>query len=677
MQRMRKMQVLLVLLMFFVAAIPLNVKNVFAWYSTVQTKTFYCTRGGGPGAKMGITTEYGFIGPAGERNPQFYSALIAKGDDDECCGRGFFYIRAVKIEVIGIDPNGNPLQGDSFGDLTVLLSPDDSGVEQEILKIVWNVLINQVPYGLGDTVKNTVTTDGATTNRDAQKAWAEWTWTYGVPVSSCMERGLRFGYELNVDPTLEGTYAMSIHYSAVIYWDSGHGGGYEDTLHLYDTITYEYVNTPVTPSTPSGPTSGYRDTSYSYSTSTTDPNGDSLRYQFYWGDGSYTTTGWYTSGATASASHSWSSTGYKYVKVRAQDSTGAWSGWSSSLTVNINRAPNTPSQPSGPTTGYRNVLYTYSTSTTDPDGDNVRYQFEFTGPSLNVSFTTGWYASGQTGSITVMWENEDPLGTYQVRVRAQDVFEEWSCWSPYLTVNIVNGPPNTPSLTGTTAGYVGGSYTYKACATDPDGDSVKYTFYWGDGSTTTTGYYGSGVEVSRSHSWSSTGTYSVKVKATDVYGAYKYSSSLTVTIQYGGGGCPTLFVWNGTGYVDYGVINIHDVENDVVREVHVQAEDVSIAGHKVKFTLREGWEELNYSHSLIDQVKLYAVDNEGNRYLCPLIKAEHSDQGKILLNLLFSDDYRTDTYLMDTIDLTFIMPYPAETIENFTFIIEGHNPLKL
>jgi len=164
-----------------------------------------------------------------------------------------------------------------------------------------------------------------------------------------------------------------------------------------------------------------------------------------------------------------------------------------------------------------------------------------------------------------------------------------------------------------------------------------------------------------------------------------YSNPITVTTDSdhtlkayfsGGGGCPTLFVWNGSDYVDYGVINIHDVENDVVREVPVQAEDVSVAGYKVKFRLREGWEGLNYSHSLIDQVKLYAVDNEGNRLLCPLIKAEHSDQGKVLLKLLFSDDYRTDTYLMNTIDLTFIMPYPAETIENFTFTIEGHNPHK-
>jgi len=110
---------------------------------------------------------------------------------------------------------------------------------------------------------------------------------------------------------------------------------YVGTLDLYDTITYEYVNTPSPPSKPDGETSGYVGVSYSYSTSTIDPNGDSLRYQFYWGDGSYTTTGWYTSSATASASHSWGSTGYKYVKVRAQDSTGAWSDWSSSLTVYI------------------------------------------------------------------------------------------------------------------------------------------------------------------------------------------------------------------------------------------------------------------------------------------------------------------------------------------------------
>ncbi|MDH5754873.1 MAG: hypothetical protein OEY95_06710, partial [Candidatus Bathyarchaeota archaeon] len=169
------------------------------------------------------------------------------------------------------------------------------------------------------------------------------------------------------------------------------------------------------------------------------------------------------------------------------------------------------------------------------EGDDIRYQFEFTGPSTNVSFTTGLYPSGQTGSITVQWEPSDPPGTYQVRARAQDVYEEWSCWSPYLTVNIVNRAPNTPSKpSGPTSGYVGVSYSYSTSTTDPDGDQVKYQFSWGDGSYSTTGYYSSGVTVYASHSWSSTGYKYVKVRAYDGYVWSGWSSIRTVYISSGG-----------------------------------------------------------------------------------------------------------------------------------------------
>jgi hypothetical protein len=92
---------------------------------------------------------------------------------------------------------------------------------------------------------------------------------------------------------------------------------------------------PNTPPTPSGPTSGYTGVSYTYSTSTTDPEGDSVRYQFDWGDGSTTTTDWHPSGTQVSASHSWSSPGTYYVRVRAQDSLNAWGGWSYPCIVNI------------------------------------------------------------------------------------------------------------------------------------------------------------------------------------------------------------------------------------------------------------------------------------------------------------------------------------------------------
>jgi hypothetical protein len=530
-----KMVLTTLMLLLGVTFFNININNVFAWYNTlVQSKTFYCPYGGEPVAKMGTTTQYGYIGPAAERSPQFYSAIMARSIVDPCDPRWLYFFDDLRIEVSGVYPNGETIPGDHFGDLSVLVSPDDSGVEQEILRVIFDILVDFQPAGLSAILKNTISQGGATTEVSVDKAWAEWP---GGGLVDSMEKGLRFGYELNVDPVLEGTYIINIHYSADVWIALPPTlAEYVGTLDLYDTVTYEYVNTPLAPSTPSGPASGYRGTSYSYTTSTTDPNGDSLKYEFDWGDGTITLTDWYTSGATASTSHSWGSLGTYYVKVRAQDSTGAWSDWSSPLTVNIvnrapntpsapsgpttvyrnvwytystcatdpdgdsiryhlnatgpgnpyqnttiwgdsgtpmiwnllweptdspgtyliqtwvedvhgalspmsslsvtmiNRAPNTPSQPAGSTTVYRNVWYTYSTSTTDPDGDNVQYQFEFTGPSLNVSFTM------QTGSITVMWENEDPLGTYQVRVRAQDVYEEWSDWSPYLTVNLIEPP---------------------------------------------------------------------------------------------------------------------------------------------------------------------------------------------------------------------------------------------
>jgi len=143
-----------------------------------------------------------------------------------------------------------------------------------------------------------------------------------------------------------------------------------------------------------------------------------------------------------------------------------------------------------------------------------------------------------------------------------------------------------------------------------------------------------------------------------------------------GGGCPTLFAWNGTANVDYGVINIHNpTGEDIIREVPIQTQDVSINNYMAKFRLREGYPGLNFSESFIDQVKLYAVDNHGERHLCPLISATHSSLGNVLPQLLASDDYRVQTLLFETIDLTFLVPY--QNIQSFTFVIEGYNPYKI
>jgi hypothetical protein len=141
------------------------------------------------------------------------------------------------------------------------------------------------------------------------------------------------------------------------------------------------------------------------------------------------------------------------------------------------------------------------------------------------------------------------------------------------------------------------------------------------------------------------------------------------------GGCPTLFVWDANGYIDYGVIDIHNpTGEDVVREVPVLARIVETSRHRAMFRLREGWPGLKYSQSVIDQVKLYAIRSDGKRHLCPLVNATYSSLGNVLAKLLASDDRKVQMLLFETVDLTFIVPY--KNIQSFTFVIEGCNEEK-
>jgi hypothetical protein len=102
---------------------------------------------------------------------------------------------------------------------------------------------------------------------------------------------------------------------------------------------------PNKPAKPTGPINGGVGKTYTYETSTTDPETDQIYYLFDWDDG--TTSGWFgpfNSGDTASADHKWSSQGNYFVKAIAKDENGVISVWSDPLPVSIpkSKAANTP-----------------------------------------------------------------------------------------------------------------------------------------------------------------------------------------------------------------------------------------------------------------------------------------------------------------------------------------------
>ncbi len=103
------------------------------------------------------------------------------------------------------------------------------------------------------------------------------------------------------------------------------------------TVTISAGNSPPNkPDTPSGPTSGKVLTSYTYTSSVIDPEGDKIYLMFDWGDG--TNSGWlglYNSGDTVTASHVWSIQGSYAIKAKAKDEHDVESVWSDPLPISM------------------------------------------------------------------------------------------------------------------------------------------------------------------------------------------------------------------------------------------------------------------------------------------------------------------------------------------------------
>ena len=128
------------------------------------------------------------------------------------------------------------------------------------------------------------------------------------------------------------------------------------------------------------------------------------------------------------------------------------------------------------------------------------------------------------------------------------------------------------------------------------------------------------------------------------------------------GGCPVLYVYDGTKYFCEGLLDIHNPEGvDVVYEHALVSTPQRVRG---AYLLR--LVEHPQTHSYIDQVKLYAVLKDGRL--------------KVLPQMLNSDEWKVDTLGADhnngtsqSIDLKFANPSPNLEIIGFMFQIEGNN----
>lgn len=101
----------------------------------------------------------------------------------------------------------------------------------------------------------------------------------------------------------------------------------------------------------------------------------------------------------------------------------------------VSGKPQSPGSITGPSSGEIDIPYNYSVSATDPDGDGIKYCFDWDDQTMTW---TERVASGQSVVVSHAWEKP---GIYEVRVKVRDTHGLDSEWSAPLKVTIISSGP--------------------------------------------------------------------------------------------------------------------------------------------------------------------------------------------------------------------------------------------
>ena len=133
--------------------------------------------------------------------------------------------------------------------------------------------------------------------------------------------------------------------------------------------------------------------------------------------------------------------GYDSFTYTITDNNGS-AGVSATVDVTVieNEPPEKPDKPSGETRGKVGGEYTYTTSTTDINDDQLYYNFAW-----GDDATSGWvgpYESGETAEASHMWNTR---GNYEIKVKAKDEHGLESEWSDPLPISMPLSQDDTTS----------------------------------------------------------------------------------------------------------------------------------------------------------------------------------------------------------------------------------------
>jgi len=102
--------------------------------------------------------------------------------------------------------------------------------------------------------------------------------------------------------------------------------------------------------------------------------------------------------------------------------------WQFSTEESINYPPEIPLIPEGPIVVYATFEYDYSTMTTDPEGHDVYYMWDW---GYDITDWLGPFESGDYVTFPHIWQEP---ALYEIRIKAKDIYDAESDWSESIDI---------------------------------------------------------------------------------------------------------------------------------------------------------------------------------------------------------------------------------------------------
>lgn len=358
------------------------------------------------------------------------------------------------------------------GNLTVTLTvTDDLGARTSLSKVV---LVRNTPPLAGFTYSPSAiaTLDPIQfmdNSSDPDGSIVRWNWSFGdgrfgagsAPVHAYARPGL---YTVTITVTDDGGDADSA------------------------TTTILVSNRPPFPEFSWNPVGEAASVPITFTSQSTDPDGEVLTARWSWGDGSAPTGGF-------TATHTFPRAGTYDVTLTVTDNTFGTSNVTRSVTV-ANSAPRANMQ-FGPNPTFRGSEVTFSDTSTDPDGDAL----------VNWTWELG---EGRVAFGRVVRHTYTTIGSYDIRLTVTDADGQTS--SLTRTLRVLNRPPTVALAIAPERPIAGENVTFLATGIDPDAPEGAIEFEW----LFSDGMRASGANVTRV--FSHRGDYSAQVRGIDAEG---------------------------------------------------------------------------------------------------------------------------------------------------------------